>query len=216
VAPTTDAALAEFAHTHQATLIDERSVLGYGKEKIEYFVGGLDRRGWLFQQLLKLSGDQFVTATEYIIVDSDTILTQPYRFHTSEGKTILYETTEWHAPYFCAFKQLFGYNAPHHLSLTSHMMLFSVARLSTMKAELQARHERPWDEVYRLTCDTSINSGISDYDTYGQWLLKRFPEDTVTIPLYNHSLPRHRFDTLSDLEAKTKQDYTSLSFHSYN
>jgi hypothetical protein len=216
VAPTTDTTLHDFARENHATLIDERTVLGYGKEKIEYYVGGLDRRGWLFQQLLKLSGDQFVTASEYIIVDSDTLLTQPYRFHTSDGKTILFESTEWHPPYFEAFKKLFGYDAPHPLSLTSHMMLFSCERLALMKAEIRARHGLPWDEAYRTACDTTNNSGISDYDTYGQWLLKNFPEDTITLPLYNQSFARHRFGNLLDLEAATKNRYTSLSFHSYN
>ncbi len=215
VAPGNDEALRTFAKDQHCTFIDERSILGYGKEKIEYTVNGLDRRGWLFQQLLKLSGDQFVTAAEYIIVDSDTILTQPYRFHSDQGKTILYESTEWHAPYYTAFKNLFGYDAPHSLSLTSHMMLFSVEHLTTMKNEIATRHHMPWDEAYVAVCNKNNNSGISDYDTYGQWLLYNRPNAVITQPLYNRPMARSRFNQLPDLKIMTKKTCTSLSFHSY-
>ncbi|MEO6536136.1 MAG: hypothetical protein ABIT47_00450, partial [Candidatus Paceibacterota bacterium] len=60
------------------------------------------------------------------------------------------------------------------------------------------------------------SSGISDYDTYGNWLLYNYPKEVELMPFYNKSFSRKR---LPDLEA-LKRDYAginaSFSFHSYN
>ena len=45
----------KFCSNQGLKFIDEKAVLGYGKESINYKVDGVDRSGWLFQQLLKLS-----------------------------------------------------------------------------------------------------------------------------------------------------------------
>lgn len=214
VAPDTDEAIKDFCLKHGLTFINERAVLGYGKEKITYHVGGVDRRGWLFQQLLKLSGDAFVANNHYIIIDSDTLIIRPLQF-TQKNKYILYESTEWHQPYFESFKKLFNYSAPHPLSFTSHMMIFSVEKLTLMKKEIAARHGKPWDEAYLDCCNTGNNSGISDYETYGQWLLRNFPNEVTTRPLYNKALSRRDFSSLPDLEKKYYPVVASLSFHSY-
>lgn len=47
-----------FCRNNNYVFIDEKSVLGYGKDKIEYKSHGHDRSGWIFQQLIKLSGDK--------------------------------------------------------------------------------------------------------------------------------------------------------------
>lgn len=215
VAPGHEDSLRDFAARNKLSFIDEKTVLGYGKEKINYFAGGLDRRGWLFQQLLKLSGEKFVTSPYYAIVDSDTLLIRPQSFFADE-KFVLYESTEWHAPYFDSFKNLFGYEAPHSLSFTSHMMIFSVEMLTQMKEEISNHHNMSWDEAYIKCCNTHENSGISDYDTYGQWLTHRHPNTVIHRPLYNKAFTRKQLMTLQGLEEECRGRLSSMSFHSYN
>lgn len=214
VAPSQDESVRNFADKNNLSFIDEKSVLGYGKEKIDYFPNDIDRRGWLFQQLLKLSGEKFVSSPYYAIVDSDTLLIRPQSFFSRE-KFVLYENTEWHAPYFDAFENLFGYSAPHPLSLTSHMMIFSVEMLAEMKQEIVKKHGTTWDQAYINSCDRQENSGISDYDTYGQWLTYRHPKKVLHRPLYNKAFARTKLTTLHELEAESREELSSLSFHSY-
>lgn len=210
-----DPSLEEFCTERSIAFIDERTVLGYGKERIDYSVNGQNRAGWLFQQLLKLSGDSFVKNEQYIIVDSDTLLVQPHSFK-AKSRYVFFENTEWQEAYFRAFERLFGYEAPTRRSFTSHMMIFNVQRLKQMKAEIERKHGVRWDSAYIESADKTKSSAISDYETYGNWLLYNHPEEVSTVPFYNISFSRKR---LSDLDALIRQysgRYASFSFHSYN
>jgi glycosyltransferase involved in cell wall biosynthesis len=210
-----EAALIAYCSEHNLHFVDERSVLGYGKEKITYVANGINRSGWLFQQLLKLSGDVFVESQKYVIVDSDTLLVQPHYF-IENGKTVFFENREWNETYFKSFKKLFGITAPHPLSLTSHMMLFDVARLREMKDMIVKTHNTSWDQAYIACCDISDPSGISDYETYAQWMIAYHPAEVTCVPFYNMSLTRRAFSDSQNTFAQMKKRAQSLSVHSYN
>jgi glycosyltransferase involved in cell wall biosynthesis len=196
------------------TFIDEVSVLGYGKEAIHYKVNGDDRSGWIFQQLLKLSGEAFVKESDYIIVDSDTLLIRPHVFK-SEGKYVFLESEEWHTPYFKAFKKMFGYSSNNTLSYTSHMMIFNCDKLKEMKHALEAKHHVSWDKVYLSTIDSKEYSCVSDYDTYANWVKNNYPDEVTCFPFYNRAFPRTELASLPALTAKYGNRYKSLSFHHY-
>ncbi len=215
VAPGGDSRLLTFCQEQQIVFIDETTVLGYGKEKISYTFGSLNRAGWLFQQLLKLSGDKITSSKKYIIIDSDTLLMNAYTF-IEDGKYIFYENTEWNAAYFSTFQKIFGYPAPHRLSLTSHMMIFDHDMLREMKAEIEAKHNMSWDEAYITFCDRQTPSGISDYETYGQWVSNTYPEKVQFWPFYNIALSRKTDTDNTALLDSVAQKTRTVSFHSYN
>ncbi len=215
VSSASETALIEYCAKHNLQFIDERSVLGYGKEKITYIANGINRSGWLFQQLLKLSGDVFVQSKKYVIVDSDTLLIAPHYFIEND-KTVFFENREWNEPYFESFEKLFGIKAPHALSLTSHMMLFDVERLREMKAMIVKRHNTTWDMAYITCCDKRNPSGISDYETYAQWQLAYHPQEVRCVPFYNASIKRSVFAANPQKIKSIAKRAQSLSVHSYN
>lgn len=194
--------------------IDEISVNGFGKDYINYIVNGKDRSGWLFQQLLKLSGEKFTEMEDYLIVDSDTIYTNKNCFITKDNKYIFYENDEWNQSYFDSFEKIFGYKAPSKLSLTSHMMIFNHSMLKNMKKELENKHNKPWYDVYISTSSPYEKSCISDYDTYANWVLANFKAKVLCKPFYNKSVSRNKLDKLENLE-KNFLTQKSISFHSY-
>jgi hypothetical protein len=203
-----------FCIKNDCVLIDEISVLGYGKNTIEYKVGNLDRSGWIFQQLLKLSGDKFVEMDNYLIVDSDTIFINPHVF-IDNGKYVFPQSSEWHEPYFVAFKKIFGYPVKSKLSYISHMMIMNTSKLIEMKKEIETTHLLSWDKVYLSTIDTKKGSCVSDYDTYANWILCKYPELVINRPSYNKGFRREKFNTLKNLEVKYNRYLNTISFHSY-
>lgn len=206
--------MAEFCHSHGYVLVDESTVLGYGKEAIHYFVEGVDRRGWLFQQLLKLAGDQIAKTENFISIDSDTILIRPHSF-MENGKFIFRQNEEWHAPYFAAFEKMFGYPVRTWFSYTSHMMMFDKEMLHKMKMELEARHKKSWDKVYIGTANPKEISCVSDYDTYANWVQCNYPYRVKNTILYNKTLLRAELVPLTELENRHNKQFHSVSFHSY-
>ncbi len=205
----------KFCEDNGLIFIDEKSVLGFGKEAIEYKVNNRDRSGWMYQQLLKLSGEKFVKLPQYLVVDSDTILIQPHVF-IKNNKFIFLQSEEWHTPYFSNFRKIFGYTASNFLSYTSHMMIFDVNMLKEMKAELEKLHNIEWYKEYCLSIDSTEPSCISDYDTYANWLKIHYSEKTSYRPFYNLSLERNKLLSLDDLAKRYGKKYKSLSFHAYS
>lgn len=209
-----DPEITEFCRKNDCHLIDERSVLGYGKEAIHYNVNGVDRSGWIFQQLLKLSGERFVEMKDYLVIDSDTVLINKHNF-IEGGKFVFLESEEWHEPYFRSFRKMFGYETRNSLSYTSHMMIFNTDKLREMKKEMEKHHDAPWDKVYLSTIDQNEASCVSDYDTYANWMLCNFPDRILNKPFYNKGLTRSHLSDLASLQRVYGSSLKSLSFHSY-
>jgi len=215
VAPANEEKLIEYCTQNNLIFIDETKVLGYGKNVIKYTHKEFDRSGWLFQQLLKLSGEKIVKNNKYIIVDSDTLLIHKHQFLDNE-RSVFFQSTEWNEPYFRSFKNLFGYEAPHHLSLTSHMMIFDTSMLKEMKKEIEEKHHVSWDKAYINVCDKTVASGISDYDTYAQWMIYNYPDKVYLKPFYNKSLNRNDFNMCDLPKNKFGGECNTISLHSYN
>jgi hypothetical protein len=209
-----DKDIIDFCSANNCQFIDELTILGYGKNAISYTVQGIDRSGWMFQQLLKLGADTFTESENYFVLDSDTILINKHSL-LENGKFVFFQNEEWHKPYFRSFKKIFGYSAPTKLSYTSHMMIFNHEKLTVMKQEMEQKHRISWDQVYLSTIDPNEASCISDYDTYANWLLYNYPELVINRPLYNKPLPRSEFKPLGQLQEEYSSKLKSLSFHSY-
>ena len=213
VSPRTDLIL-KFCSENSCIYIDELSVLGFGKEKIVYRVNERDRSGWLFQQLLKLSGELFVESDNYIVVDSDTVFLNYNKF-LQDGKFVFFQNEEWHQPYFDSFKKIFGYKVSGKLSFTSHMMILNKEMLKKMKQEIEGKHGKKWYEVYISVATPNEQSCISDYDTYANWVLVNYPQLVIQKPFYNTSVSRKNLDSLGNLCERYSKSFKSISFHSY-
>ena len=206
--------IVSFCDDNELSFIDELDVLGFGKEYIKYMSNGIDRSGWLFQQLLKLSGDQFTEMDDYLVVDSDTVFVN-YNCFIEANKYIFLENDEWNQPYFDAFERLFNYKTVSKLSLTSHMMIFNHALLGTMKKEIEQKHGQKWYDAYISSVIVEELSSISDYDTYANWVLYNYPAMTTTAQLYNKSLHRDPENMSLQKLSSIYRNYNSISFHSY-
>lgn len=208
-----DLYIEKFCVENKLIFVEEVSVLGIGKTYITYRVDGKDRSGWLFQQLLKLSGDRFVEMDDYLVVDSDTVYVNRNNFVRNE-QYVFYANEEWHQPYFESFKRLFGYEAPAKWSLTSHMMIFNKTLLGQMKQELEERSKQTWFDAYISTSSATELSCVSDYETYANWVLRNHPGKACVRPFYNRNVLRSNMCPLDQLCA-TYASQHSVSFHSY-
>jgi len=203
----------EYCLANNLKFVDENSVLGFGKDYINYSYNGEDRSGWLFQQLLKLAADKFVEMDDYLAIDSDTVFVNKLSF-ISNSKYIFYANEEWHSPYFVSFENLFGSKAPTKFSLTSHMMIFNRNLLNGMKNDITSRTNLKWYDGYISSCSTRELSGISDYETYANWVLLNYPNKAKIYPFYNRNSSRDIMEEVLEIESN-KNRLHSVSFHSY-
>ena len=210
VAPSSDR-IEAFCQEHGTTFVEESSVLGYGPRSIDYSVNGTNRAGWIFQQLLKLSG-RIGTAPYFLVIDADHILVRRHTFLDNCGRTVFYMSKEFHPPYYRSIESLLGMPYGETLSYVDHKMLFSREWLHTLQQHLEQRFDMPWDKAILQHLDANEISCFSEYETYGTYLPARSKH---LLPWRNKNLTYDRRKPYEALQQKYSRRYRSVTFPEY-
>ncbi|MBD2028358.1 DUF6492 family protein [Leptolyngbya sp. FACHB-711] len=214
VAPKTQKLLS-FCQKFNCIFIDEESVLPIRLTDIgSYIFEEKDRRGWIFQQLLKLGADSFTKTQYYFVLDADTVLVSPQSMLIN-NQTVLNISNEFHLPYRAAYERLLGEKPTAPVSFVSHQMLFSKEKLAALKRKIQQHTKMIWHEAIISRIDRSENSSFSEYETYGNFLFKYYSRDLTLEYFFNLSLHRESLLDFAKIEKQYSNIYKSLSFHWY-
>jgi FkbM family methyltransferase len=195
-------------------LVDEAAAVAISRSDIGYRPDGVDRSGWLFQQLVKLSADEITGADHVLVADADTVLLRPQVFE-HRGRIILNQSDEYHRPYRDAYRRLLGEDPRSVISFVSHAMVLSRATLRRLRGELEERHGMRWDESILAALDQDEVSGFSEYELYGNYCLAR----GVAVERaywFNVSLPRSQVGQLDEISARWGGRRRSVSFHAWH
>jgi glycosyltransferase involved in cell wall biosynthesis len=211
-----DSEIIGFCEENKIHFVDEDSVLGYSKQRINYKVNQANRSGWLFQQLIKLNSDSFVQSENYLVIDSDTVLINKHCFIDKQGKYLFQQSEEWHKPYRKTFESILKKAPKSNLSFVSHMMIFNKKILSELKSEIEEIHNKKWDEVIIDNIDENEMSYFSEFETYGNYIFEKYPSKINIVPFYNKSLHKSHIHDIKNLSENLKSKYNSLSFHDYS
>ncbi len=200
--------------------VDENTVLPIKMKDIHYFpseCGGCDRRGWLFQQFLKLSCDTICEAEHVLVIDTDTLLIRPQTY-TYKGRTIFQCSDEYHQPYRDVYKKLIGEAAKGPFSFVSHTTLFEKSKLRHFKQHIENLHHRPWFQAVMDLMDKNQASAFAENESYPQFVVSFYPDSFIQLYFFNDSTFVRKRDLAPILEGKGNfNPYTkSISFHSYN
>ena len=154
-------------------LVDEREVAPVAKSAITYRPRGVDRSGWLYQQLIKLSCDQLCKAENILALDADTVLTRPQRL-IKNGRVVLNVSDERYQPYYQAVHRLLPDIPIFPYSFVSHHMVFTKSCLRGLKTCLEQRG-RKWFQAILDAIDPEEMSGFSEYELYGNYMMAQHP-----------------------------------------
>ncbi len=191
--------------------IDERSVLGFTAEDFDYCPNGLDRSGWIFQQLLKLSG-AIGENENFLVVDADTVILRKMIFLT-DSKPIFYESMERHFPYYEFYRKLFGKERIHFFSFISHMTLFNKRYLKEMKTEIEEKFNKKWYEVILENLDPNEISCCAENETYPNWVNNRYGSKKCIN--FNRTVEYEKACDYNYLYNKYSKKNKSVSLHSW-
>lgn len=193
--------------------VNENTVLPITKNDINYRSKRWERSGWLFQQLLKLSGDKLCSSKYFLTIDADTVLIRPHVFRTAKGQTVFY-SRNWSQPeYFRTYRKLMGRKTAAPRSLVAHYMLFEKSKLRQMKRMIAAKHGTSWYRAIIRSMDRTKQFAFSEFETYGNYVYTGNPKGVQLRKTLNRSfnmsitqMPQKRMQALS-------RKYRSLSFH---
>jgi len=199
-------------------LVDERDVLPFTKQKIEYRPHGVDRSGWLFAQLIKLHADVVTGARFTLCCDADTVYVRARVCLTNDGRPILdVSGREYHHPYMAAYTRLTGLPVRSAVSFVTHQMLFDREMLERLRQHVHTLHGRPFWEAVVAATDRTHNAGFSEFETYGNFLLETLGQAGVcTTYSSNREVRRADADRMiSRLHSHPSRRVKSVSCHSW-
>jgi hypothetical protein len=166
--------------------------------------------GWIIQQLLKIQTSlYFAEEDDILVMDSDTVLTKPTLF-VNEDRQILSITREYHRQYVSQYQNYSRTRFDTGFSYVTHFQLWQREVITAL-----------WggESIYRwLSCaDLSSSSSISEFHTYGSFLVEHFPQRYVyanwgNCEISRMSLAVHSYEEIRSL----LPDARSVSIHSYS
>lgn len=125
----------------------------------------INRRGWIFQQFIKLSAN--VGSAPYtLFIDADHILIRPHTFLTDSGHTIFYTSREFYFPYYDNIRRLIGNCTFARHSFIAHKMLFNKQMLLRLQSILENRHGTDWRTAILNSLDWDYSSPFSEFELY--------------------------------------------------
>lgn len=210
-----DDLIIDFCERNNAEFINEKEVLGFGKETFNYVHKGVDRSGWLFQQLLKWGVADLVEKDNYLILDADTFFIRNKTFEY-KGKTILDFSDEYCSPYYITYEKLLGLKHEYKVSFVTHYMLLNKSWLQSLKKDIEKHTGNKWDQAIISEIDESQNSCFSEYETYANYVLTKFPDQIKIEYWFNKSLNKKEVNFADEVKKFCKENVKSLSFHTYN
>ena len=157
----------EFANQNNLVFVDENKVLGYSVKDVDYIDRfGTNKSGWIFQQLLKLSGNVGHNRY-YVTLDADHVLLKPHTFVTDKGESVFYVSKEYYYPYYVTQKALIGYFPFQHFSYIAHKMVFDKEQIRKIHQLLENGKENTWDQVIIETLKKMPIGSFSEFELYG-------------------------------------------------
>lgn len=150
--------------------VNENRILGYSAKDIDYVTeDGKNRSGWLFQQLLKLSG-AIGDCDNFITVDSDHILVNPHVFLTYDGKFVMYQSDEYNNEYYRMNRRIVNNLKKYRYSFVAHKMIFNKKILNDLKESIQRRTGEEWDRAIIHNINRKETSSFSEFELYGHFV----------------------------------------------
>ena len=196
--------------------VNENEVLPITKKDVVYKPFTNDRSSWLFQQFLKWGASDIVESDHFLVSDSDTVYIRPRVFEHSGNYIIPCSDEIPHIPYYEMCYKLFGDNIKPYYNFTSHHAVYNKKILRELKDVIEKRTNAPWYEGIMKNISMSDGAGVSDYETYQQYIYKYHPQKVILEHWRNLSLSRKLIKDLPTLKEKYKKYYKVISFHSYS
>jgi hypothetical protein len=166
--------------------------------------------GWVLQQVIKIQASMNFSQDKFsLVLDSDTVLSKPTLFIKDECQ-ILSITREYHRQYVKQYQKFAGTNFDIGLSFVTHFQLWQQDILEKLWGGARL--------VDWLTCaDTSSLSSMSEYHSYGSFLIQNFPNRFKFAVWGNLELSRSLIGELSYQSISVKMPCArNFSIHSYS
>ena len=169
-----DKTIIEIAKKYSCNFIIEDDLLIKKDLKINYFYKGLDRSGWLYQQLLNYQAVIMLGEEKFkLAVNADTVFCKKQCFE-KKNKIIFNVCDSYYLPHLLVAKKIIGLKNFSPVSFTSHHIIYNRLFLKEMLDFLENRFNKKWHKAILANLDYLEHSNHSEFETYAQYVLSKY------------------------------------------
>ncbi len=136
---------------------------------------------WHLQQLLKFYAGFFIPdiLEDYLVIDADVYFLKPTTFFDENGRCLLAFGAECHQPYFDHMARLHPSLVKKHQNLSGicHHMMFNREIIIEMIKFITKNNPENFVQVILRALDESVDSGMSEYEIYFNYMLEFHPAE---------------------------------------
>jgi hypothetical protein len=178
----------------------------------------IKRRGWYIQQFIKLF--QQVTSDEYLVVDADVYFNRKVEVIKDGIPVFLLGKEQYHKPYFMYTDMMFGFDRVYPYSFINEVMYFKREYIEHMVASKEMKtSDFIKDSINIINFINHPTSSFSEYETYGNYVTKYFPNAYTYQYIKTHSVGVKRiweeFEVHRFINKFEGQDYDKLALHTW-
>jgi hypothetical protein len=133
-----------------------------------------ERTGWYKQQFIKLF--QEVTRDDYIVIDADVVLNKKINIVMKGKPSFLFGKNQYNEHYFRLMKNLFNIEKVHPYSFINEIMYFKRDIITHLLSSLGVNKYGFFELVVNELNKENQVSGFSEYELYGNYVAKYFPD----------------------------------------
>ncbi len=173
------------------------------------------RKGWYYQQLLKLYAPLVIPdiSPNVLILDSDTIFLNPVSFLNEENGGMYNPGNEYNPPYFTHAARLIpGLSRlfPEYSGIAHHMV-FQKPVIEDLFHRVESLHSAPFWQVFCQSVEPEcLFAGASEYELYFNYVFSRTSQTTI------RKLKWKNIQRLSEISSYQAQGLHYVSIHSWN
>ncbi|TCW60532.1 DUF6492 family protein [Treponema sp. J25] len=211
-----DNEIIDFCKTNKIQFISETDMIPLRKEDITYSPKNINRAGWLYQQLLKLSADTVCNSEYILILDSDTVFLRKQRFIFKNRIRINYSKNERHKPYLDFINRIFPNFIFFPHSFVTHHFFLEKKILIELKENISTETKLNWYSAILSNLDNNEISSFSEYELLGNYYYNKYRNNVFFSDFKNVGVSE---DCFFNKKAKIKifsLYYNSCSIHHYN
>lgn len=177
--------LESYANNKKLHFIDEDKLLPLAKVDYRHLnlTGFPNRFFWYYQQFLKIAFccSNIPSSSHVLVWDADTIPLRPLDFFDNKKSLLTVSDDEYHAPYFETIKKLFSNSvAVQKSSFISQHMMVNRKHMHALLDDIEEISGKKWPEAIMKSLQGTSAALFSEYETYANYVLDKFPEHYST------------------------------------
>lgn len=212
VAPENES-IRSFCKRQELVYVEESSIMGLSPKDLNLIVikdgKKINRSGWLFQQLIKLSG-KVGTCDNYLCIDADHILLRKHVFIDGNNIPVFYMSSENNKAYYANIAKLIGLKVNSPLSYVAHKMIFNKRELRNLHQIIEGKCGVNWVQAILNSYDRREASGFSEFELYGNFIQNKHRR-----PWCQQALSYSELRNYDELQRDYAKQYQSITFPEY-